>query len=118
MYADDIVLIAENEEDLQHMLNELHNWCSVNSITINCSKSNIVHFRQLSIAKSDVVFTCGGNDLMYSDRYVYLGLTLTDYLDFNVTAKIVAQSAGRVLGLLIAKYKSLSFFNLNMEAGM
>ena len=49
MYADDIVLIAENEEDLQHMLNELNNWCNVNSMTINYNKSNIVHFRPCSL---------------------------------------------------------------------
>ena len=114
MYADDIVLIAKNEENLQHMLNELHNWCSVNSMTINCTKSNIVHFRPLSIAKSNFIFTCGENILLYTDKYVYLGLTLTDHLDYNVTAKIVAQSAGRALGLLIAKYKSLGGMPYNV----
>ena len=31
---------------------------------------------------------------------------LNEFLDFNVTAKMVAQSASRALGLLIAKYKS------------
>ena len=107
MYADDIVLIAENEEDLQYMLNELNNWCNVNSMTINFTKSNIVHFRPFSTVESNVVFTCGSNVLTYIDKYVYLGLTLTEHLDFDVTAKIVAQSAGRALGLLIAKYKSL-----------
>ena len=35
---------------------------------------------------------------------MYLGLTLTEHLDYNVTAKIVAQSASRALGFLIAKY--------------
>ena len=45
MYADDIILIAENEEDLQHMLYELKNNCSVNSMIIKLTKSNIVHFR-------------------------------------------------------------------------
>ena len=103
MYADDIVLIAENEEDLQHMLNELNNWCDINSMTINLTKSNIVHFRPCSTIVSNIVFTCGTNVLTYIDEYVYLGLTLTEHLDFDVTAKIVAQSAGRALGLLIAK---------------
>ena len=55
MYADDIVLIAENDEELQHMLNELKNWCNVNSMTINFTKSNIVHFRPCSTSVSKVV---------------------------------------------------------------
>ena len=33
MYADDIVLIAENENDLQSILNELTGWCDNNSMT-------------------------------------------------------------------------------------
>jgi hypothetical protein len=41
LYADDIVLIAENEENLQCMLNLLSNWCTVNSMTINVEKSNV-----------------------------------------------------------------------------
>ena len=43
----------------------------------------------------------------YSDKYVYLGLLLTEHLDFNVTVKSVAQSASRALGLLIGRYKNM-----------
>ena len=39
------------------------------------------------------------------DRYVYLGLLLTEHLDFEKTVKYVAQSASRALGLLISKRK-------------
>ncbi len=38
---------------------------------------------------------------------MYLGLTLSEHLDYNVMVKVVAQSASRALGLLIAKYKSI-----------
>ena len=38
--------------------------------------------------------------------YLYLGITLTEHLDFSTTAKFVAKSANRALGLLIAKYKN------------
>ncbi len=44
LYADDIVLLAANEADLQFMLDMLHEWCDRNSMVLNCSKSNIVHF--------------------------------------------------------------------------
>ena len=107
LYADDIVLLSENEDNLQFMLNELNSWCAINNMSINCSKSNIIHFRPLCIPRSEFVFKCGVNDIKLTDKYVYLGLTLTEFLDYNVTAKIVAQSAGRALGILIAKYKAL-----------
>ena len=36
-----------------------------------------------------------------------MGLTIHECLDWNVTANVVAQSANRALGLLIAKSKAL-----------
>lgn len=107
LYADDLVLIAENEEDLQHMLHELGDWCSANSMHINTTKSNVVHFRPPSVQQTDYTFTCGDDTIDKVDRYAYLGLTLSEHLDYNVMVKVVAQSASRALGLLIAKYKCL-----------
>jgi len=43
-YADDLVLIAENEEDLQHLLTLLSKWCDINNMNINTDKSKIMHF--------------------------------------------------------------------------
>ncbi len=42
---------------------------------------------------------------LFPERYKYLGLILTELLDYHITASIVATSARRALGLLIAKYK-------------
>ncbi len=52
MYADDIVLLADSEADLQQMLNSLNEWCNANYMSINTSKSNIVHFRPRSVART------------------------------------------------------------------
>ena len=38
--------------------------------------------------------------------YKYLGLVLNEFLDFQITAKVVSQSASRALGLLISKDKA------------
>lgn len=56
LFADDIVLLASNERDLQEMLNCLSNWCNENKMTINVKKSNIVHFRNISTSKTDFHF--------------------------------------------------------------
>lgn len=106
LYADDIVLIAENENDLQAMLTLLNDWCTANGMSVNISKSNIVHFRPESVQRSEYVFYCGQSVIEYANSYLYLGITLSEYLDYGITAKVVAQSAGRALGLLIAKFKS------------
>ena len=52
-------------------------------------------------------FTCGTDTLDIVEKYTYLGIVINEYLDYNVTAKTVAQSAGRALGLLISKCKTM-----------
>ena len=39
-------------------------------------------------------------------QYTYLGLLLTEHMDYNSMAKQVAKSANRALGLVISKYKA------------
>ena len=98
-YADDIVLLTETANDLQVLLDALHDLCCANVMYINSTKSNIVHFRPLSVPVTDVIY------LSIVNKYTYLGIVLTKHLDYNVSAKCVAQSASRALGLLIVKCK-------------
>ena len=46
LYADDIVLLAKNEEDLQFLLNIVETWCKKWRLEVNLTKTNIVHVRQ------------------------------------------------------------------------
>ena len=73
---------------------------------VNAEKSQIVHFRARASSRTMFSFTCGNEKLIVIDKCVSLGLTLTEFLDYNTTAKMVAQSDSRALGLLIAKCKS------------
>jgi hypothetical protein len=66
LYADDILLLAENSNDLQCLLNALNDWCSVNDMNINCEKSKVVHFRHVAIT---IIFTCGNDVIEIVDRY-------------------------------------------------
>ncbi len=45
LYADDIAIMAESEEDLQTLLNILEKWCKQWHMTVNIKKTKIVHFR-------------------------------------------------------------------------
>ena len=113
LYADDLVLLATSEQDLQIILNELGDWCNKNKMTINEDKSNIVHFRTPSVERTNYSFTCGNRTLMLTDKYKYLGLILTEFLCYEEMAKNVAKSASRALGIVIAKYKSFGGLPFN-----
>ncbi len=106
-YADDLVILAESESDLNILLDCLHKWCEDNKMRINPAKSKVVHFRPRSVTKTDIRFMCGDAELDTVESYKYLGLLLTEYLDYQRMGKAVACSANRALALLISKFKCL-----------
>ena len=73
LYADDVVLIAETEIDLQTMLDVLGTWCKNNVPSINASKSTVVHFRNPSVSPSAFVFKVYDAVITYAKQYKYLG---------------------------------------------
>jgi hypothetical protein len=105
-YTDDIALIGCSEEELQILIDYLDTWCKKWYLEISAEKSQVVHFRPNSVPRSTVEFMCGECRLQLVSCYKYLGLVLTEYLDYKVTAKTVAQAATRALGVLIAKSKA------------
>ena len=113
MYADDLVLLAKNENDLQSMLDALSSWCEQWQISINSDKSEVVHFRSKGRTRSSFVFKVGESHLKTVSKYRYLGLFIDEYLDYKVTADHVSKSAQRALGLIIAKSKAFGGIPFN-----
>ena len=83
MYADDVVLMAESENDLQVMLNSLSNWCTQWKLLINRAKSGILHFRPNNLEATQHIFQFGDGNISIMNSYKYLGLQLTDRLDLT-----------------------------------
>ena len=61
LYADDLVINASNEEDLQQMLCKLNKWCTQWKMEINVSKSTVLHFSRKYKQQSEYCFTVGAN---------------------------------------------------------
>ena len=89
--------MAESAEDLQVLLDILSTWCISNKMNINIDKTKIMHFRTPSVVRIDYIFTCGESQIEIVDTYRYLGILLNDTLDYDITAKYIAQSATRAL---------------------
>ena len=103
LYADDIVLLAENEEDLQAMLFIVECWCKRWRLEINLSKTNIMHIRPTRIQQSKYMFLFDMQPVPYCTSYKYLGANIHEHLDFNFTVECLADSAGRALSSIITK---------------
>ncbi len=65
------------------------------------------HFRRgPSVEPSQFKFHCGDSEIFVVDKYKYLGLVFSEFLDYGQMAKLVAQSPHTALGLLVAKCES------------
>ena len=107
-YADDIVIMSDNEQDLQAMLNTLHNWCGRWQLIINADKSNVVHFRRKTMPQSKFSFKMGDTaELKYTSVYKYLGVVLDEHFTCKDMVEVLANSAGRALGGVISKLKEV-----------
>jgi hypothetical protein len=65
LYADDVVLLTENEKDLQKMLDVLNFWCINNALYVNVNKFKIMHFRNPSVPRTYFNFTVNGNSVFF-----------------------------------------------------
>ncbi len=108
-FADDIVLIAENEKDLQKLIDIVHKWSVKWRFIVNPEKSQVVHYRNAPKTRTNFVFKLyeSGPILEKVPNYKYLGVFLDEYLTFSKTTNILSTAGGRALGGMINKYKSL-----------
>ncbi len=113
LYADDLAILAESEEDLQGMLNVLQTWCQKWRMRVNVRKTKVVHFRTVSQDRTPYKFSFNDDLVECVDKYKYLGIILDEHLDFNTTASVLAGSANRALGSIYTKFNKLKGLGFN-----
>lgn len=107
LYADDVAILADNENDMQIILNEINDWCSEWNMSVNISKTKVMDFRKKNVEKTDYEFKLCGNTVEYASYYKYLGVYLDEHLNFDKHAEMLSKSGSRALGAVIARYKNL-----------
>ena len=113
LYADDIVMVARNEQEMQILLDKLHDWCRRWRVLINTDKSKVMHFRTGRRERTEFQFKIGSNILELTEKYKYLGVIFTEKNDFTLNAENLARGGGRALGSIITKLRSLKDFGIN-----
>ena len=66
-----------------------------------------MHFRSKRQRRSEFKYHFGDNELSTVDKYKYLGLYLDENITFEHCSRVLSESAGRALGGIINKFKSL-----------
>ena len=118
LFADDIVIFADDEVQLQKLLDCVHDWCQKWKLKVNIDKTKVVHFRNKRVKRTDYDFKMGQESVDIVDRYKYLGVYLNEHLDYNVIANTLAGAAGRALGGVISKFQSFKNVGFNTFSKM
>lgn len=105
LYADDLVMFSETENDLQTMLNILYSWCSKWCMKANIDKTKVIHFRGKNTPQTDFNFSLGNSMIDIVDTYKYLGILLHYTLNYEITADVLSKSAGRALSAICSKFR-------------
>ena len=73
---------------------------------MNSSKTKITHFRKTNVKQTQHCFTLGNQKLETVKQYKYLGVILTEHMDFVETANSQASAGARALGQIVGKTRS------------
>ena len=108
LYADDIVIMAENECGMQRNLNLLNEYCNCNGLRVNISKTKMMVFaRSKTRLRNLPTFKCGNLDLDLVDDYVYLGICFNWNGSFVKAKKLLHDKASKAMYSLIQKGRRL-----------
>ncbi len=107
-YADDLVLMAENEEDLQSMITCLHTYCRKWRLSVNTNKTQIMHFRKRGQPETDYQFKYANQTISKTDTYRYLGFNLNSNLDMGASVDVLINASSRALASISSKYYQLN----------
>lgn len=82
LYADDIVLLADDIAILQKMIDKVETYCKIWCLEVNLSKSEIMVFRNGGKLSKHEKWMYNGREIKISNEFKYLGVTFTPKMKF------------------------------------
>ena len=111
LYADDIVLTADNEHDLQKMINKLQQFCSQSGMHLNVPKTKWMVFEKRKCTRtSNLSLTFSGNPLERVEIFKYLGVYFTSNMIFTKHVSftlIKAEKASHLFWKYTSRFRTL-----------
>ena len=97
LYADDIVVLAESQEDLQKMMNAVHAFCKRWRLQVNMSKTKVMAFGSKGVANLDVRW--GEEKIEEVEEYKYLGMWIEKRGSWKKEKELKLRKARRATAL-------------------
>ncbi len=106
LYADDTILISENQISLQNMLKDFATYCQTWKLNINMDKTKVVVFGTNKISKYK--FDLNGECLETVREYKYLGILFSLSGSFLNARKQVVSQASKAMNILYTRIYNLA----------
>ena len=103
-YADDIVIITKNEDNMQIVLDYIAVWCKIWSMKVNTQKTKVMHVRRKPCKSTQTIFNLDGFELELVSKYKYLGFFFNEHMDMKEGINVLSEAAGQSLSGIIAKF--------------
>ncbi|XP_015123392.1 uncharacterized protein LOC107045590 [Diachasma alloeum] len=113
-FADDIVILAESERDVQRKLDALESYCYLNSLQVNVPKTKVLVFHRSPKLKRIGSFHYGSQKVELVKEYTYLGIVFCSSGKFYQAAKDRISKASKASGAtlnILSKAKPNSIFS-------
>ena len=106
LYADDTIILASDENDLQRSLDKFYDYCQSWKLTVNINKTKVLIF---GARKTDSYsFHLGDQEIEITDKYKYLGIYFSQSRSFLNARKHVVEQAKKAMHLLYSRINNLN----------
>ena len=110
LFADDLLILSETKEGLQHSLNNLSNYCDNWQLAINVNKTKSMIFKQ-NYTKTEPSFVYyRNNQIQNVSEYPFLGITLKSNGNLSHSTTDLAKKAKKALFCIKSYTTSLKQF--------
>jgi len=106
LYADDTVIMAESEKELQRALDGMYEYCVDNKLVVNANKTKIVIFARGKVRKYPI-FLFGDDVIEVNDTYPYLGILFNYNGRFQKGEKKLYEQAQRAMFNVLSKCRKM-----------
>jgi hypothetical protein len=115
LYADDMILMADNPNELQNALNLLQDYCEEWHLMVNINKSKAMIFSRGKPRVNIPEFIYAGNRLELVDHFTYLGVTFSHNGNF---AKAIKERYNKGMKAMFGLLRVCRKFSLTIELSL
>ena len=103
LFADDMVIFGEDQNDLQNSLNMLSEYCERWGLEVNTDKTKVMVFRKRGRVERDINFYYDNQRLEIVDDFNYLGVVLNYTGSFTLNQQNLSGKGLKAMNVLLSK---------------